>query len=142
MGADTVELANMMYGEAGNLSDDTLMRIGSSALNRLDANKSEEFGGTLTEVLNKSNAYYSVQNQNDPYTWVSTGQFPNKTEENKYKKILGIAYGLQKGTIDRQEGQFFLTPKEVKKAKKNPKILNLKLLREVGSDDTHKYFSY
>lgn len=142
MNGDVLELGRMIYGEGGSLDYDTQVRIGSTALNRLEADRPEEFGETLYDVLHKENAYYAVQNQNDPYTWASTGQFPNKDEENRFKQSLGIAYGLQRGTIERKEGMFFLKDSEVRRAKKKPKILNLKKLRNVGKDTTYNYFSY
>jgi len=141
MDADTIELGNMIYGEVGSLDEDHMIKFGSSALNRLESGRTEEFGGTLPEVLQKG--YYAVSNPNDPYKWATSGQFPNKDEENRYKKALSIAYGLRSGNIERQEGMFFFTPKEEKAMrKKGKKVFDFNKVKSVGKTDTYNIYSY
>ena len=138
---DTLALGNMIYGEVGSLDYDTMVKFGSSALNRLEANRPEEFGATLPEVLQKG--YYAVSNPNDPYTWAITGKFPNEDEENRYKQSLSVAYGLRKGTIERQEGMFLFTPKEEKgMRKKGKKVFDFEQVKSVGKTDKYNIYSY
>lgn len=112
----TAQLANLIYGEVASEKSDTMEMVGSSALNRLEANKPEEFGATLEEVMNKG--YYAVINNTDLYQQAITGKFPDKKSEDAYKKSLQIANGLIRGTIKRRKGHFYFKPEEVKKQKK------------------------
>jgi len=140
---ETVELANMIYGEVGSLDYDTMVMAGSTALNRVDANRPKEFGSTLSEVINYPNVYYAVQNQNDPYTWATSGKFPNAEEEARYKKALSVAYGLRAGTIDRREGHFFFTDKDVKRLKKKGKrAFDFTKVKSLGKQDKYNIYSY
>ena len=141
MDADTFELARMIYSEVGSTDYDTMVKVGSTALNRMDAKKPKEFGETLAEVINRPNAYYAIQNRNDPYLWSTTGMFPNKDEENTFKQAMSIAYGLKTNTISRQEGQFFFTGKEITKMKKK-KTFDFSKVKEVGKTEKYKFFSY
>ena len=140
MDADTLLIAQTTYAEGGSLDYDTMVRIASTILNRLE-DKPEEFGETISEVINKKNAYYAVQNKNDPWMWATTGEFPNKDEEARFKQACGIAYGLRTGRIERQPGHFFFTPKEVKRQKRK-KSFDFSLVEKVGGDDNYQYFSY
>lgn len=141
MDLDTIALGNMIYGEVGSLDEDHMIKFGSGALNRLEAGRTEEFGGTLPEVLQKG--FYAVSNPNDPYKWATSGKFPSKDEENRYKQALSIAYGLRAGTIDRQEGMFFFTPDEEKKLrKKGKKVFDFGQVKSVGKTDKYNIYSY
>jgi hypothetical protein len=133
MDADLIALAAMINGEGASADFDTKVMMGSTAINRLKAQRLEEFGGTLPEVTQKG--YYAVKNQNIPYQQAITGKFPDKKAENAWKQSLAIASGLIKGTIPVVEGQFFF------KSKEKPKM-NWKLLKEVGNTGGYKVFSY
>jgi len=134
-----IDLANMIYGEAASENYDTMLMVGSSAINRLNANK-PEFGGTLPEVLQKG--YYSVSNPNIPYKQALEQKFPDKKSETKYKQALAISSGLLKGTIDLKKGQFYFTEKEISKFKKNPKKFNLKAVKELDGVGNYRVYSY
>ncbi len=138
MDADALALGQMIYGEVGSLDRDTMIKVGSTALNRLEAGRDIEFGSTMPEVLQKG--YYAVSKKNDPYTWATTGKFPNKDEENRFKEALSIAYALKNGTIERTQGQFFFTDKERKKM--TPKQFDFKKVKEVDKTDKYKFYSY
>lgn len=140
MDSEVLALASMIYGEVGSTDHDTMVRVGSTALNRLDSGRAEEFGGSLPEVLYRG--YYAVSNPNEPMKWAMEGKFPNKDEETRFKKSMQIAYGLKAGTIKREEGMFYFKPSEEKKLRKNKKAFNFDLVKKVNSDDNYNYYSY
>jgi hypothetical protein len=135
-----IDLANVIYGESASENYDTMLMVGSSAINRLNSNKLLEFGATLPEILQKG--YYSVSNPNIPYKQAQEQKFPDKESENKYKQALAIASGLIKGTIEPTKGQFYFTDKEINKFKRNPRKFNLKAVKQVGEVGNYKVFSY
>ena len=137
-----LRLGAMIYGEGGSTDYDTMLKIGSTAINRMNANRPQEFGEGLLGVLYQPNAYYAVQNQNDPYKWAMSGKFPNKDEEYRYKRALQVASGLVSGDIKPEKGMFFFTDKEINRFKKNPKLFNMKAVKEVGKDKNYTYLSY
>ena len=94
MDIDVVQLANMMYGENASEDYDTMVMTGSSAMQRLLANKPKEFGATLPEVLQKG--YCSVSQNSPMYQQASSGKFPDEKSELKYKQAMQIGYGLKK----------------------------------------------
>lgn len=132
-------LAAMISGESISEDYDTMHMVGSSAINRANANRPDEFGSSLPEILQKG--YYAVQNQNTPYTQAVTQSFPDKKSEDKYKQALAIASGLYKGTIKPREGMFYFTDDEIKKLKRK-KSFNFKAVKEHGKVGKYTVFSY
>lgn len=132
---DATMLTNAIYGESASEDYDTMVMVGSSALERLDAGRMKEFGSTLEEVLNKG--YYAVSNPNVPYKQALEQKFPDELSETKYKQAMAIASGLLRGTIERHPAQFYLTPKELKKTK-----MNMKLLKDTGTVGKYHTFRY
>lgn len=137
---DIMQLAAMINGEGASLDRDAKIMIGSSALNRLEAKRAEEFGSNLQEVLSKG--YYAVSNPNTPYKQAISQQFPDKVSENSFKESLVIASGLIGGTIPKRSGMFYFTDKEINKFKKNPKLFNLKAVKEIDKVGNYRVFSY
>lgn len=140
MSSPVVDLANMIYGEAASENYDTMHMVGSTAVNRLKANRPEEFGANLPEVLQKG--YYAVSNPNEPYKQAISQKFPDKNSETKWKQALAISSGLLKGTIEPKEGHFYFTEKEINKFKKNPKKFNLKAVKEQDTVGKYRVFGY
>ena len=138
--ADLVALTNGIYGEAAASDSEVMTMVGSTVLNRIDANKPEEFGSSVPEVLQKG--YYAVSNPNVPYQQAITQKFPDKLSENKYKQAMAIASGLIKGTIERQPGHFYFTKKEIRKLKKRKKGFNFKAVNEVGNVGDYSVYGY
>lgn len=132
MDAETLAMACGIYGENASEDYDTLVMTGSTMLNRLDADRPEEFGSNLGEVLQKG--YYAVSDNTPLYQQAVTGKFPDKVSENKFKQILQISYGLRKGTIPRVEGQFYFKKGEAKELRKK-----LKFIKKVGIYDVYGY---
>ena len=129
---DTIDLANMIYGENASEDYDTMVMTGSSALNRLEAERPDEFGVTLPEVLQKG---YTAVNQNSPmYQQAVSGKFPDEKSELAYKRALQISYGLLNDTISRVGGQFFFKKGEAKNLRKKLKFIN-----KVGIYDVYSY---
>jgi len=135
-----IDLANTIYGEAANQDYDTMLMVGSTVINRLNAQRPQEFGVDMPDVLQKG--YFAVSNPNIPYKQALEHKFPDKQSEDKYKQALAIASGLVRGTLKPQEGQFYFTDKEVNKFKRNPKKFNLKAVKEVGRVGDYRVFSY
>jgi len=134
---EVIDLANGIFGEAASEDYNTMLMVGSSAINRLKSNRPQEFGSNLQEVLQKG--YYAVSNPNEPYKQALTQQFPDKDSENKYKVALQIASGLIKGTIKPTEGQFYFTSKEIKKLKKSFKFEQVKSYGKTGKYEVFGY---
>ena len=128
----TLQLAQMIYGENASEDYDTMVMTGSSALNRLEAERPQEFGATLPEVLQKG--YYAVSKNSPMYQQAVSGQFPDEKSEQKFKQALQISYGLQKGTIERREGEFFFKKGEAKGLRKK-----LNFIEKVGQYDVYGY---
>ena len=128
----TLALASMIYGENASEDYDTMVMTGSTALNRLEANRPEEFGADLPEVLQKG--YYAVSQNSPMHQQAVSGKFPDEKSELKFKQALQIAYGLQKGTIPRVKGQFFFKKGEAKGLRKKLKFIN-----KVGIYDVYAY---
>ncbi len=138
---DLINLTNALYGEVASEDRDTMIMVGSTMLNRLEANRPNEFGSTVPEVLQKG--YYAVSNPNVPYRQAITRNFPDKNSENKYKQALAVMSGLKKGTIDRREGHFYFTDAEIKKMKRRKKkTFNFKLVEPRGEAGQYKVFGY
>lgn len=140
MNPEQIALANMIYGEEAKGNMEVMKMIGSTALNRLESGKVDEFGGDLNEVLQKG--YFAVSNQNDPYQWASSGKFPDKVSENNYKKALQVAGGLLSGRIERVPGLFYMTDKELKKKMKPDSDFDLSLVEEVGKSGKYTVMDY
>ena len=141
MDADLMALTAMINGEGASADFDTKVMMGSSALNRLETGRLEEFGGTLSEVTQKG--YYAVINKNEPYQQAVSGKFPDKIAEKAWKQSLAIASGLIKGTIERKKGQFFFTDKEEKKLRKaGKKKFDFDKVKSVGRTGKYNVYSY
>lgn len=138
---DLINLTNALFGEVASEDKDTMVMVGSTMLNRLEANRPEEFGSTVPEVLQKG--YFAVSNPNVPYRQAITRDFPDKVSENKYKQALAVMSGLHKGTIDRREGHFYFTDAEIKKIKRRKKkTFNFKAVEPRGEAGPYKVFGY
>jgi len=138
---DLAQLAAIIYGEGASTGEDTMKMIGSSVLNRLDAQKAKEFGINLEEVGKKG--YYAVKDNTDLYQQAITGNFPDKASENAYKRALAIGSGLMRGTIKRHKAQFYFTPKEITKLKKKgKKAFDFNAVQEQGDVGDYRTFSY
>lgn len=133
--SDIYKVANGIYGEVGSEDYETMRMVGSSMLNRLEAGRGNEFGVDIDDVLQKG--YYAVKDNTPMYQQAVTQKFPDKLSENKYKQALQIASGLVKGTIERHPTQFFITPKEEKKASID--FNKLDNLGAVGKYNTYAY---
>ena len=140
---DLMHLANTIYGEGASEDYNTMLMQGSTVMNRLNANKAGEFGGSLGEVIDKG--YYAARSdkQGKPspmYLQAMMQQFPDKHSENKYKIALQIASGLLKGTIEPVEGQFYFKPDEVKSQRKAG--FKFDLTKKVGKTGKYTVFAY
>ena len=139
--ADIIQLAAIIYGEGASTDDEVMRMIGSSVLNRLDAEKLEEFGGSIQEIGQKG--YYAVKDNTDLYQQATTGKFPDTKSENAYKRAMAQASGLVKGTIDRHPAQFYFKPDEEKKLRaKGKKAFNFNAVKkqsQVGDYNTYSY---
>ncbi len=139
--ADLLNAANTLYGEVADQNSEVMGMVGSSILNRLDAQRVNEFGGTIPEISQKG--YYAAINGNVPYKQAVSQKFPDKNSENKYKQAYAIMSGLMKGTIDRHGAQFFFTKEEIQKLKKKgKKAFDFKQVKPTGSVGGYETFSY
>jgi hypothetical protein len=109
-----------------------MVMTGSTALNRLEANKPQEFGGSLPEVLQKG--YYAVSQNSPMYQQAVSSKFPDKVSESKFKQALQISYGLINGTIPKVKGQFYFKKGEAKGLRKK--------LNSVGKTGKYDVYSY
>ena len=134
------KLTNLIYGEGASADYDTRVMMGSSALNRLEANRVKEFGSTLDEVGQKG--YYAISNPNVPYKQALSQKFPDEKSETAYKESMAIASGLLRGKIERAPGMFYFTKKEVAKLKKTPKKFNFKAVKRVGDVGDYQVYTY
>jgi aminopeptidase C len=132
-------LAAMINGEAAGANFDTKVMVGSSAIQRMKSGRTQEFGSTLPEVLQKG--YYAVQNQNEPYKQAITQKFPDKKAENAYKQSLAVASGLIKGTIEPKDVMFYFTNKEDARQHKKG-TFNYKKVRSTGTQEGFNMYSY
>lgn len=139
--SDIISLANMIHGEGASSDYDTKVMIGSTAINRMNANRPQEFGYTMPEVLQKG--YYAVSNPNIPYKEAIAQKFTDDKSETEYKKSLAIASGLVKGTIKPKDGMFYFTKKEIAKLKKQgKKVFNFNVVKDVGDVGDYSVYSY
>jgi len=141
MDSDLLTLANLIYGEAADQDSEVMTMVGSTAMNRLSAERAEEFGSTLEEVGQKG--YYAVSNPNVPYRQALSGEFPDKTSETAYKQAMSIASGLLRGTIEPVRGHFYYKKDEIKNLKKRGKrAFDFKKVKEVGQTGDYTVYSY
>jgi len=142
--ADLKELAAIMHGEGASTKANVKIMIGSSVLNRLDAEKYEEFGASMEEVGQKG--YYAAKDGTELYQNAKEGNFPDDMSEKSYKETYAIASGLIKGTIDRHAAMFFFKQKEenrIRKAgAKGKKEFNFDLVKEQGQVGDYRTYSY
>lgn len=136
-------LADMIYGEGASTDLATMTMIGSTAINRVNSGRLQEFGEGLGGVLTQPNAYYAVQDNSPMYQQAVSGKFPDKTSENSYKRAMQVASGLIKGTIEPTKGEFYFKPEEVRKLKrKGSKVFNFKNVKrhdDVGGYEVYGY---
>ena len=130
--ADVTNLANLIYAENGSEDYDTMVMTGSTLLNRVEANKPQEFGEDITDAMVKG--YYAVSNNTDMFQQAAYQKFPDKQSETAYKKAVQVAYGLKQGTIERHPAQFFFKKGEASGLRKK-----LKSTGKVGKYDTYSY---
>ena len=140
MDIDVVQLANMIFGEAASEDADTMVMVGSTALNRLEAGRAKEFGSNLGEVLQKG--FYAVSNPNEPYKQAVSGKFPDEDSELRYKHALSTAYALIDGAMPRTKGHFYFTDSEVKKLQKNKKAFDFSKVKSTGKVGKYQTYSY
>jgi len=144
-------LANTIYGEAANKDYDTMLMVGSTAINRFDANKKEFYYKNegdfnhLIKVINKG--YYAARDKTGSpspmYLQADEKKFPDKNSELKYKQAYAIASGLIRGTIEPTKGMFYFTPKEEKNLKaKGDKVFNFKAVNKVSTVGGYNVYSY
>lgn len=134
-----IEIANAIFGEAANQPFEVKKMVGSTIVNRMKANRPQEFGFNVPEILQKG--YYAVSNPNEPYKQAVSGKFPDKKSEDSYKEALQVASGLIRGTIEPDKGHFYFTPKEEKKLRKK-KSFNFDLVKSAGSAGGYNIYSY
>jgi len=138
---DITLLANIIYGEAADQKQDVMEMVGSTVLNRVSANRANEFGVSIEEVGQKG--YYAVKNQNEPYKQAVSGKFKDEVAEEAYKKAYAVASGLYKGTIELRKGQFFFKPDEEKKLRKaGKKVFDFKQVKEEGIVGEYNVYGY
>jgi spore germination cell wall hydrolase CwlJ-like protein len=130
--ADVVNIANLIYAENGSEDYDTMVMTGSSILNRVDANRPQEFGEDITDAMTKG--YYAVSNNTPMFQQAAYQKFPDTKSEEAYKRALQVAYGLKNGTIERHKAQFFFKKGEATSLRKK-----LKPQGTVGKYQTYSY---
>ena len=139
--ADLKELAAIIHGEGASTKADVKTMIGSSVLNRLDAERYEEFGASMEEIGQKG--YYAAKDGTTLYQNAKEGNFPDDMSEKSYKESYAIASGLIKGTIPRHDAMFFFTPpEETKLRKKGKKHFNFDLVKSQGEVGDYNTYSY
>lgn len=137
--SDVQELANMIYGEAADQDESVMKMVGSTAINRMNSGRTQEFGETLPDIVRRG--YYAVSKANTPYKEAASGKFASEEGEYKYKKALAIAGGLLRETIKPDEGMFYFKKDEIARMKK-AKSFNFKLVKPVGKTGDYEVFSY
>ena len=135
--ATLYNVAAMTYGEMGSEDKEHWRMAASSYYNSFG--KGEWADLTSDELLNRRS--YAVQNKNDPYRWAMEKKFPNKAEENRFKKVLSFVSAMDKGKEKRTDAQFFWTNPEVAKQTKN-KSINFKLLKKTGRVGNYNTYNY
>jgi hypothetical protein len=129
------------YGEAADQDFDTKVEVLSTMLNRAESGRAE-FGadtGKLTDVLQRG--YYAYSKQSPKFTEAMSQKFPDKPSEDSFKEVVAAFSGLMSGKVKRTDSLFFLTPKEVARAKKT-KSMNMDLLERTGQNDTWIFYKY
>jgi hypothetical protein len=117
-------------------SDSERIKIGSTALNRIDPESKAEWAGSdLKSVLyNPRSPFYEFNGKNERTNEVLAGKVA-KYNEKEYIRSMQIASGLIKGTIPKTKGKFFIKPSE------KPKM-DFSKLQVVDKDDTYKFWDY
>ena len=127
----------VLFGEMRGQPQEAIVNVGSSLVNRFD-NFDKYWGwrGTYGDMLREE--YYAIR---DSESGKNTGyadamnfimnKTPFKTEddESDFKRVMQIWKGLNEGTIERTNAQFYFTPSEEKKQRK---AMNFDLLKETG----------
>jgi len=134
---DLYQIAAMVYGEMGSKDLEHWKVALSAFLNSIG--QAEWKNLTPQQILQKR--FYAVSRQNDPYKWAVTKQFPNKDEENRFKKILSFVSAAVRGKVDLLPNQFYFTKGEISKLKKN-KSFNFDLVVPVGKIGRYYLYKY
>lgn len=134
-------VVDMTYGENGSEDDDTIKMTASTAFNRLMAKRKKEFGGTMTEVLNATNAYYAIKDKkNKAYQQAVSGTL-DETGKRRYAEIdsqVRALYHDQKFS----PGMFYFKPPEEEKLRKTPKAFNFNAVKPTGKVGKYNVYSY
>ena len=104
-------VATLIYGASlPNTSQEAMIRVGSTPYNRAaNWKKDPNFAPTVQESLAMPNAYYEFSGSNKKVEALKQGKI---LDEKLFKRALAVAYGLETGTIEKTNDQFFHTPAE------------------------------
>ena len=127
---DLWNTAATIYGEVGSLDEDAWNMASSTVFNRRGVR--EWRNKPVGQILNEG--YYANQNTNVPFKQAMSGKFDNKDDEGRFKRILAIVSGMQKGSIKLEDGQFFFKDGEALGLRKK-----LKKGRRVGDYTVYSY---
>lgn len=136
---DVMKLASLIFGEGASTDSETMRMIGSTVLNRIDANRVNEFGGDLDEVIQRG--YYAAKDNSPMYQMATSQNFSDEPSKMAWKKAYQVASGLLTGSLERTDGHFYFTPEEIAKQKK-AKSFNFKVVKPTGEYGPYKVFSY
>ena len=132
-------LARMIYGEGAGEDYNTMHVIGSSAINRLNANRPKEFGINLQDVLKKG--YYAVRMQNDPYKQALSGKFTDDISKAKWDMANQVARGLITGELPPLPAMFYFTDEEIEKLSKKNRF-DFNQVKPTGAVGKYKTYTY
>lgn len=138
-------MAAVIYAAAADQDEKMMQYVGSTLLNRLESGK-KEFGaqnGSIMEVIKHPGAYYEKSSK--LFEDFMTGNFKDESSKKAAMKAASVASALTRGTIERMPGEFWFNDEEISKLKKNPKVFNFKVVKElgtVGKKNQFKMFGY
>lgn len=138
-------LAAVIYAAAADQDEKMMQYVGSTILNRLESGK-REFGaetGSITSVIKHPGAYYEKNSK--LYEDFMTGNIKDEASKKAALRASSIASALTRGTVERMPGEFWFNDQEIAKLKKNPKVFNFKMVKElgtIGKKQQFKMFGY
>lgn len=140
MDEDIKSLADAIYGEMAGQDYQSMLMVGSTALNRLTSGRHNEFGSDLNSVLEKG--YYAVSKNSPQYRKAVKGNFKTNEEIGSYQQAVDVASGLLRGNIKPMPGHFYFTDDEMNKLKDTPKKFNFKIVHPSSKIGKYTVFSY
>ena len=141
--ARVLHLAQTLYGEFAGVKDPKLqhdyMAMAASAASNLYGKKEYKKDNWDNYLYKRFDA---VKYQNQPYKEALSGRFDSPQKERAWKKAMQVAFGVTNGLIQKNDAEFYWTPKEYKKIAGGPALPNPDLLEKTGSLGQYDLYRY